>query len=33
MKAEDYMDGVRKIFPESYSGKDGKSVELDFEED
>ena len=30
---EEYMDQVRAIFPESYPGKDGKTVELDFEED
>lgn len=33
VKAERYMDEVRKIFPASYLGKDGKSVELDFKED
>ena len=33
VKPEDYMDGVRKIFPEAYPGKDGKSVELAFAED
>ena len=31
--AERYMEQVRKIFPASYLGKDGKSIELDFEED
>lgn len=31
--AESYMDEVQKIFPRSYLGKDGKSVELDFEEE
>ncbi len=31
VRAEDYMDEVRRIFPESYLGKDGKTVELDFE--
>ena len=30
---EEYMDGVREIFPNSYVGKDGKSVDLTFEED
>lgn len=30
---EEYMDQVRAIFPETYPGKDGKTVELDFEED
>ena len=28
-----YMDKVREIFPNSYPGRDGKSVELNFEED
>lgn len=32
-RPEQYMDGVRAIFPRSYAGKDGKSVELRFEED
>lgn len=31
--AENYMDEVKKIFPNSHLGKDGKSTELDFEED
>ena len=31
--AENYMPEVTKIFPNSILGKDGKSVELDFEED
>ena len=31
--AEDYMPQVRRIFENSYLGKDGKSVELAFEED
>ncbi len=31
IRAEDYMDQVRSIFPESYLGKDGKTAELDFE--
>ena len=30
---DDYMDGVREIFNNSWPGKDGKSVELKFEED
>lgn len=30
---ENYMDEVRSIFPASKAGKDGKSVELDFEKD
>lgn len=33
MRPESYMDAVRKIFPNAYLGKDGKSVELDFRED
>lgn len=32
-KPEQYMEGVRAIFPRSYAGKDGKSVELRFEEE
>ena len=32
-KPEEYMKAVRKIFPEAYAGKDGKSVDLLFEED
>ena len=28
IRAEDYMPAVRKIFPESYLGKDGKCIEL-----
>ena len=30
VKAESYMDAVRKIFPEASLGKDCRSVELDF---
>ena len=30
---DDYMDTVREIFPKAWPGKDGKSVELNFEED
>ena len=33
VKAESYMDEVRKIFPSSFLGKDGKSLELVFEEE
>lgn len=33
VRPEEYMDRVREIFPNSYPGKDGKSVELMFEED
>ena len=31
-KAESYMDEVCKIFPEASLGKDGRSIELEFEE-
>lgn len=33
VRAEEYMPQVRSIFPDSYLGKDGKSIELLFEED
>ncbi len=33
VRPDDYMDQVRKIFPQTYPGKDGKTVELDFQED
>lgn len=33
VRAESYMDEVRKIFPSSFLGKDGKSLELIFEEE
>ena len=33
IRAEDYMPAVRKIFPESYLGKDGKCIELVFQEE
>ena len=33
VRPEEYMDKVREIFPAAYPGKDGKSVELNFEED
>ena len=33
IRPDDYMDSVRAIFPGAYPGKDGKSVELNFEED
>ncbi len=33
VRPDDYMDVVRKIFPQSYPGKDGKSTELNFEEE
>lgn len=32
VRGEDYMDAVRAIYPNAYLGKDGKTVELDFEE-
>ena len=32
-KPEEFMHAVRKIFPESYAGKDGKSVDLLFDEE
>ena len=32
-RPEEFMEDVRKIFPNSHPGKDGKSVELDFEEE
>lgn len=33
VRAEDYMPKVREIFPQAHLGKDGKSVELMFEEE
>ena len=33
VRGEEYMPAVRDIFPNSYLGKDGKSVELVFQED
>lgn len=33
IRAEDYMRDVKKIFPRAYAGKDGKTIELMFEED
>lgn len=33
VRAEDYMKDVRKIFPNAYAGKDGKSVDLCFDEE
>lgn len=32
-RPEDYMDAVRAIFPRSYAGKDGKSIELRFDDE
>ena len=33
MRPEEYMDEVRKIFPASIAAKDGRSIELNFEEE
>lgn len=33
IRPEDYMGRVREIFPNAFPGKDGKSVELNFEEE
>jgi len=33
VRPEDYMDDVKKIFPNAAAGRDRKSVELDFEEE
>ena len=33
VRPDDYMDTVREIFPKACPGKDGKSMELNFEED
>ena len=33
IRAEEFMDDVRKIFPRAKEGKDGMSCELDFEEE
>ena len=33
VKAESYMPAVRQIFEQSYLGKDGKSIELTFQEE
>ena len=33
IRPEEYMNKVKKIFKESYPGKDGKTIELTFEED
>ena len=32
-RPDEFMDKVREIFPNAYPGKDGKSVELNFEEE
>ena len=33
VRPEDYLNDVRKIFPQTWLGKDGKTIELHFEED
>ena len=33
VRAEEFMTQVRKIFPEAYAGKDGKTAELSYDED
>ncbi|MCD8336536.1 MAG: ribonuclease Z [Lachnospiraceae bacterium] len=33
VRPEDYMEQVRRRFPNAYPGKDGKSVELDFQDE
>ena len=33
VRPDEFMDKVREIFPKAYPGKDGKSVELNFEEE
>ncbi len=33
VRPEDFMDPVREIFPNAYPGKDGKTAELNFDED
>lgn len=33
VRPEDYIEGVRKIYPEIHPGKDGKTIELDFAEE
>ena len=33
VRPEEFMDGVREIFPNAYPGKDGKSTVLSFEEE
>ena len=32
VRPDEFMDKVREIFPNAYPGKDGKSIELNFEE-
>jgi hypothetical protein len=33
LRPEDYMKPVRKIFPQAYAAKDGKSCTLEFPEE
>ena len=33
VRPDDYMDKVREIFPNAFPGKDGKSIELNFEDE
>ena len=33
IRPDDYMDKVREIFPNAWPGKDGKSLDLQFEEE
>lgn len=33
IRPDDYMDKVKAIFPKAYPGKDGKTVEMNFEEE
>ena len=33
IRPEEYMDDVRKVFPEAHAGHDRKTCELQFEED
>ena len=32
VRPDEFMDKVREIFPNAYPGKDGQSLELNFEE-
>ena len=33
IRPDEFMDMVREIFPNAYPGKDGKTMEMNFEED
>lgn len=33
VRPDEFMDKVREIFPNAYPGKDGKTKEMNFEED